>query len=120
MRRSLAQTNDGPVPAAPKSRRRIKLTGTAVEALKRHRATQNAERLRLGSLWEDRGLVFPNRTGGFLSPYLLTDGPLKRPPGAREAAADPLPRLNQRIAEPVGKAEDAIGSMPVSHLAGSR
>jgi integrase len=51
----------------------------AVESLKRHRAAQNAERLRLGGIWEDRGLVFPNRTGGFLSPYLLTDGPLKRP-----------------------------------------
>lgn len=30
-------------------------------------------------IWEDRGLVFLNRTGGFLSPYPLTDGPLKRP-----------------------------------------
>jgi integrase len=50
-----------------------------VEVLKRHRAAQNTERLKLGGRWEDRGLVFPNRTGGFLSPYLLTDGPLKRP-----------------------------------------
>jgi integrase len=82
VRRALAQTNDGPVLAAPKSaksRRRIKLTGAAVEALKRHRAAQNAERLRLGGIWQDRGLVFPNHTGRFLSPYLLTDGPLKRP-----------------------------------------
>jgi integrase len=82
VRRALSQTNDGPVLAAPKSaksRRRIKLTGAAVEALKRHRAAQNAERLRLGGLWEDRGLVFPNRTGSLLSPYLLTDGPLERP-----------------------------------------
>jgi integrase len=82
VQRALAQTNDGPVLAAPKSaksRRRIKLTGASVEALKRHRAAQNAERLRLGGIWEDRSLVFPNRTGGFLSPYLLTDGPLKRP-----------------------------------------
>jgi integrase len=82
VRRALAQTNDGPALAAPKSaksRRRIKLTGAVVETLKRHKAAQNAERLRLGGLWEDRGLVFPNRTGGFLSPYLLTDGPLKRP-----------------------------------------
>ncbi len=82
VRRALAQTNDGPVLTAPKgakSRRRIKLTGAAVEALKRHKAAQNAERLRFGGLWEDRGLVFPNRTGRFLSPSLLTDGPLKRP-----------------------------------------
>jgi integrase len=82
VRRTLAQTNDGPMLSAPKSaksRRRIKLAGAAVGALTRHRATQNAERLRLGGFWEDRGLVFPNRNGGFLSPYLLTDGPLKRP-----------------------------------------
>jgi integrase len=80
--RTLAQTNDGPVLTAPKSaksRRRIKLTGASVEVLKRHRAAQNTERLKLGGLWEDRGLVFPDRTGGFLSSYLLTDGPLKRP-----------------------------------------
>jgi hypothetical protein len=79
---ALAQRNDGPVLAAPKSaksRRRIKLTGASVEVLKRHRAAQNTERLKLGGLWEDRGLVFPNCPGGFLSPYLLTDGPLKRP-----------------------------------------
>jgi integrase len=34
-----------------------------VEALRSHRAGQNEERLRLGSLWEDLGLVFPNRVG---------------------------------------------------------
>ena len=31
--------------------------------LKGHRARQNEERLQLGSLWEDWGLVFPNRSG---------------------------------------------------------
>jgi integrase len=84
VRTALAQTDDGPVltsPKSAKSRRRIKLSGAAVEALKRHKAAQNAERLKLGALWEDHGLVFPNRTGGFLSPYLLTDGSLKRPLG---------------------------------------
>jgi hypothetical protein len=35
--------------------------------------------------------VFPNRSGGFLSPYLLTDGPLKRPL-ERGASVDPIPR----------------------------
>jgi integrase len=91
VRRALAQTNDGPVLAAPKSaksRRRIKLTGAAVEALKSHRAAQNAERLRLGGLWEDRGLVFPNRTGGFLSPYLLTGCPRS----ASTTSGTPAPR----------------------------
>jgi integrase len=49
--RSLAQMNEGPVLAAPKSaksRPAYKLTGGSVEALKRHRAAQNTERLRLG------------------------------------------------------------------------
>jgi integrase len=32
-------------------------------ALKAHRIRQNEERLRLGDLWEDDGLVFPNRVG---------------------------------------------------------
>ncbi len=55
-------------------RRSIKLAAPAVEALKRHRATQNAERLRLGTLWEDNDLVFPNQTGGLMRPWALTGG----------------------------------------------
>ena len=47
----------------PKRCRTVKLTEQAIEALKGHRARQNEERLRLGSLWEDHNLVFPNRVG---------------------------------------------------------
>ncbi len=43
--------------------RAIVLTGLAVEALKRHRAAQAAARLKAGSGWEDRGLVFCNSLG---------------------------------------------------------
>lgn len=50
-------------PKNNKSRRTVKLTASAVEALKHHKAVQNEERLKLGSLWEDHGLVFPNRVG---------------------------------------------------------
>jgi integrase len=50
-------------PKRNKSRRTVKLTGQAAEALRGHRARQNEERLRLGSLWEDHDLVFPNRVG---------------------------------------------------------
>jgi integrase len=50
-------------PKRNKSRRTVKLTGQGLEALKSHRARQNEERLRLGSLWEDHDLVFPNRVG---------------------------------------------------------
>ena len=50
-------------PKNNKSRRTVKLTASAVEALKHHKAAQSEERLKLGSLWEDHGLVFPNRVG---------------------------------------------------------
>ncbi len=50
-------------PKRNKSRRTVKLTYQAVEALKSHRARQNEERLRLGFLREDHGLVFPNQVG---------------------------------------------------------
>jgi integrase len=35
-----------------------------VAALRKHRAAQNTERLRLGEIWEDDDFVFTNRTGG--------------------------------------------------------
>ena len=47
-------------PKRNKSRRTVKLTAQAAEALKGHRTRQNEEGLRIGSLWEDQGLVFPN------------------------------------------------------------
>ena len=50
-------------PKRNKSRRTVKLTSRAVEALRSHRARQNEERLRRGSLWEDHGLLFPNQVG---------------------------------------------------------
>src|SRR5688500_2506638 len=52
-------------PSAPKNGkgRSMRLTGWAVEALKSHKAAQNAERLRLGDLWEDNGLIFCTTAG---------------------------------------------------------
>jgi integrase len=49
-------------PKRNKSRRTVKLTSQAVEALKLHRKRQNEERLK-AARWEDHGLVFPNRVG---------------------------------------------------------
>jgi integrase len=49
-------------PKRNKSRRTVKLTNQAIEALKLHRKLQNEERLRAPK-WEDRSLVFPNRVG---------------------------------------------------------
>lgn len=51
-------------PKTQRSRRRVALTAAAVEALKRHRARQEGERLALGPAWQNNDLVFPNAVGG--------------------------------------------------------
>ena len=63
VQRSLDKDGSFNPPKRNKSQRTVKLTGQAVEAFKGHRARQNEEQLRLGSLWEDYGLVFPNQVG---------------------------------------------------------
>jgi len=66
VRRSLKVTNHGLAFGPTKnkaSRRSIPLNKSAVAALKAHRLRQDEERLRLGELWEDHDLVFPNRVG---------------------------------------------------------
>jgi integrase len=63
VQRSLGKDRTFNPPKRSKSRRTVKLTPQAAEALKGHRAPQNEERLQLGSLWEDQDLVFPNRIG---------------------------------------------------------
>jgi integrase len=45
------------------SRRSLPLSKTAVAALRAHGTRHNEERLRLGELWQDHDLVFPNRVG---------------------------------------------------------
>lgn len=51
-------------PKTPRSRRcSVKLTTTAVEALKRHRKRQDEDRQMSGSVWKDWGLVFPTTVG---------------------------------------------------------
>jgi integrase len=61
-------------PKSPKSRRSIKLTQSAVDALRRHKSAQNEERLRLGTLWQDTGLVFTSIKGTPLDVANLTYG----------------------------------------------
>ena len=65
VRRSLSITKDGPAYELPKNGkgRSITLTQRAVEALKSHKAAQNAERLKLGDLWEHNDLVFCTMAG---------------------------------------------------------
>jgi len=63
VQRSLAFDGALNPPKRQNSRRTVKLTRTATEALKSHRARQNKERLKVGGGWSDRDLVFPNRAG---------------------------------------------------------
>lgn len=66
VRRALKVTDHGPDFGPTKnkaSRRSVPLSKTAAAALRAHRTRQNEERLRLGDLWQDHGLVFPNRVG---------------------------------------------------------
>jgi len=51
-------------PKTASGRRTIALDASCVTALRKHRAAQNAERLRLGGVWQDQGFIFTNETGG--------------------------------------------------------
>jgi integrase len=66
VRRSLKVTDRGLAFCRAKnkaSRRSEPLNRSAVAVLIAHRLRQNEERLRLGELWKDHSLVFPNRVG---------------------------------------------------------
>ena len=58
--------------------RRVRLTRRSVAALKDHRKRQLEERMRLGGLWQDQGLVFPNETGSLFNPSNLRNRSFKR------------------------------------------
>jgi integrase len=59
-------------PKTAGSVRDVALARIGAEALRAHRAGQNAERLRLGTPWEDHDLVFPNHWGRFMAPDYFT------------------------------------------------
>src|SRR5690349_1140032 len=56
-------------PKTARSRRTIPLPASTVKALIEHKRQQGIERLRLGSDWQDHGLVFPTSIG---TPYTLS------------------------------------------------
>jgi integrase len=74
VRRTLSETRTGHRFELPKNSkgRRVKLTVRAAEALKRHRKAQLEERMRLAGLWEDYGLIFPNKVGKTMNAKNLT------------------------------------------------
>jgi integrase len=66
VRRTLAITKYGSVFTSPKtsgSRRSVKLTQRATEALRSHLERQLGEIDRVGSLWSENGLIFASETG---------------------------------------------------------
>jgi integrase len=65
VRRTLSEARSGRIFEAPKSGkgRRVRLTRMATEALRGHRKRQVEKKLRLGSLWQENGLVFPSQVG---------------------------------------------------------
>ncbi len=74
MRRPLSEARSGRFFEAPKNGkgRSIQLTRQAVGALRIQRKRHNVERLRLGTLWEDNGLVFPAQVGTPMNAKNLT------------------------------------------------
>lgn len=58
-------------PKTERSRRTVPLAPAVVELLRKHRAAQAAERLRVGHLWQDSGLVFTTEFGGPVDPRNL-------------------------------------------------
>jgi integrase len=74
VRRTLQRVNgaltDGE-PKSRKSRRTIALSSLAVEALKRHRAAQNKDRLRAGRSWRGSDFIFTTVVGERMDPRNL-------------------------------------------------
>ena len=64
-------------PKTKKSRRTVRLTERAVDALRSHRARQAEEKLRAGASYQDRGLVFAGERGGIINPSNLRNRSLK-------------------------------------------
>jgi integrase len=76
VRRTLTRTDNGKrytlgEPKTRKSRRTVRLTERAVEALRSHRARQAEERLRAGAHYQDQGLIFAGEHGGIINPSNL-------------------------------------------------
>jgi len=58
-------------PKTRTGRRKVVLPGVAMEALKEHRLRQDQARLEAGEKWQEQGIVFSNKYGGFFDPDRL-------------------------------------------------
>lgn len=61
----------GGEPKTKAGRRKILLPDVAIEALKFHRVVQGQAHFKAGEKWVERGIVFSNTRGGFLSSNIL-------------------------------------------------
>ena len=61
-----------------RSRRTVKLTGAATEALRAHLGRQMEDMDRLGDLYQDQGLVFTSDSGATLNPSNIRNRNLRR------------------------------------------
>jgi integrase len=83
VRRTLTRTGNGKrlalgEPKTKKSRRTVRLTPRAVEALRRHRARQAEEKLKASGVYQDQGLISPGRPGTSSTPPIFGNGPSHR------------------------------------------
>jgi integrase len=81
VRRTLTRKGTGYVlgePKTKKSRRTVRLTQRAVEALRSHRARQAQVKLRVGSLYQGQDLVFAGEGSSFSTPPTYVSGPSRR------------------------------------------
>jgi integrase len=69
IRRTFSETRTGHKFEKPKNGkgRALKCSQKATEALRSHRSRQDGKKHRVGSLWQDNGLVFPTTTGTTMS-----------------------------------------------------
>ena len=75
VRRTLTTAKGGPVLSAPKvkgSRRTVRLSQTALEALRSHLERQLEEIDQAGGLWSENGLIFASKSGEPLSRQHIT------------------------------------------------
>ena len=75
VKRNLSVTKQGVVFVPPKSAkgcRSVALGVPVIEALRRHKTTQETVKREIGNSWEDLGLVFPNQTGKPMNPWIVT------------------------------------------------
>jgi integrase len=77
--RTRSAAKNGPQFTTPKGGkgRSAHLTPRALEAPRRHRISQNEERLKAGASWADNDLIFPTRKGVHMHPSTVTDDHFK-------------------------------------------